>query len=143
MILMNTTHPEIPLLAFIDSDFGEADADQLRAVGEELAAKRHHWVLGEPRFVDETDDQGVRTVGILHHLYAAFDETGRLLDEGIDREQLDEVRTIVAALQSVSARTGIDLGLELDGDSVGWVERGRLTEDLRVGLLEAWASRFA
>jgi hypothetical protein len=43
----------------------------------------------------------------------------------------------------VSAESGIDIGFELDQDSVGWIENGELGESLRVGLLEAWAARFA
>lgn len=140
---MAIAHRHIPLLAFIDSDFDENQLDDLRQSAARLAASREEWLLGAPRFIDETDEAGIRTVGIAHQVYAAFDDAGRLLDEAIDRKQLDEVRALVATLQEVSERNGIDLGLELDGESVGWIEQGDLSEDLRIGLLEAWAARFS
>ena len=120
---------------------GELAVDRLREVARDLRAQRTDWLLGAPEFVDETDDTGIRTVGILHRLYAAYDEEGRPLDESSDRRQFDETRAIVEALQVASASARIDLGLELDGGSVGWIEHGELTDSLRVGLLESWGAR--
>jgi hypothetical protein len=141
---MEILHPVISLLAFVDSDFVEDDVDQLRQLAEDLAASPVGWLLGPPQLVDETDhEDGVRTVGLVHHVYAAFDARGALLEESVDRQQLEEVRELIAGLQAVSARSGIDVGLELDDDSVGWIEQGELTQSLRVGFVEAWASRFA
>ncbi len=142
MTIVDMNHPVVPLLAFIDSEFDEEHVQALRELVSGLAVARAEWVLGPPQFVDETDDAGIRTVGILHHVYSAFDDAGRLLDEEIDRTQLEEVQALVDGLQRLGRRTGVDVGLELDGGSVGWVEHGEITEDLRVGLLEAWAARF-
>lgn len=141
---MEILHPVISLLAFVDTDFVEHDVDQLRQLAEDLAANPDGWLLGPPQLVDDTNQEdGVRTVGLVHHLYAAFDERGALLDEAVDHQQLEEARALIAGLQTVSAHTGIDVGLELDGDSVGWIEQGDVTEALRVGFLEAWSSRFS
>ncbi len=142
--LVELSHPVISLLAFVDTDFAEHHVDELRQLAEDLAASRDNWLLGRPRFVDESDEEdGVRTVGLVHDVYSAFDDRGALLDEAVDRQQFEEVRALIAGLQAVSARGGIDFGLELDGGSVGCIEQGEVTEDLRVGLLEAWSSRFA
>jgi hypothetical protein len=136
-------HPIVPLLAFVDCDVDERQVAMLAALADELATARDDWVLGPPRFVDETDEVGDRTVGIVHMLYSAFDETRAPLDEDLDRKHLGEVRELVEGLRRVTAGTGIEMGLELDGDSVGWVEQGEMTGDLRVGLLEAWAAKYA
>jgi hypothetical protein len=141
--LTEISQPVVSVVAFVDSDFDEQHVRDLRELADEWASTRGDWVLEPPRFIDETDDAGIRTVGIVHRVYAAFDEDGAFLVEAIDRRLLEEVRWVVAGLQGISGRTGIDLGLELDGESVGWIERGELSEALRVGLLEAWASRFA
>jgi hypothetical protein len=141
---MEISHPVKSLLAFVDSDFVEDDVDHLRQLAEDLAAGPVGWLLGPPQLVDEVDpEDGVRTVGLVHHVYAAFDTRGALLAESVDRQQLEEVRELIAGLQAVSARSEIDIGLELDDDSVGWIEQGEVTQSLRVGFLEAWASRFA
>jgi hypothetical protein len=141
---MEILHPVMSLLAFVDTDFVEHDVDQLRQLAEDLAADPDGWLLGPPQLVDDINQEdGVRTVGLVHHLYAAFDERGALLDEAVDHQQLDEARALITGIQAVSARTGIDVGLELDGDSVGWIEQGDATEALRVGFLEAWSSRFS
>ena len=138
------SHPVIPLICFVDDDVAEDDVDQLRQLARDLSASRQDWLLGPPQLIDDTDEEdGVRTIGLVHHIYAAFDERGALLDEAVDRQQLEEARALIVGLQAVSARAGMDFGLELDGDSVGWIEQGAPTEDLRIGLLEAWASHFA
>jgi hypothetical protein len=100
-------------------------------------------LLGPPEFVDQPEEGGGRTVGAVLRIYAAFDEAGRLLDEARDRAALEDARALIEGLMPVSAESGIDIGFELDQDSVGWIENGELGESLRVGLLEAWAARFA
>jgi hypothetical protein len=140
---METAHPVVSLLAFVDSDFAPHHVEELHQLADDLAARRNDWILGPPRFIDETDEDGVRTVGLIHRVYSAFDDRGTILDDAIDRRQLEEVRALIAGLQALSAASGIDFGVELDCGSVGWVEQGELTADLRIGLLEAWAARFA
>jgi hypothetical protein len=137
-----SSHPVVPLLAFVDSDYAEEDIKRLGQVAADLAA-RADWLLGPPEFVDETDEEGFRTVGLLHRLNAAYDADGQELDEETDRRQFEETQAIVEALQEFSGSTGVDLGLELDGGSVGWIEKGELTQSLRVGLLESWGARFS
>jgi hypothetical protein len=139
---MESNHPIIDLLAFIDGDVDEADVDALSQLAERLAQGNHRWMLGAPQFVDEIDEDGIRTVGLLHKLYAAYDASGRLLDESTDRRSLEEVQLLVSELQSISGSAEIEIGLELGGESVGWIEDGEMTESLRVGLLESWAARF-
>jgi hypothetical protein len=141
---MEASHPVISLLAFVDSDIDETLVDALREATAAIAAERDDWVLGPPELVDESDaGSGIRTVGATLALYAAFDGGGELLDEAIDRRQLEDVRALVAAIEPVSARHGADIGFELDGESVGWLESGAMTDGLRVGLLDSRAARFA
>jgi hypothetical protein len=134
-------HPVVPLLAFVDDDFEESLLEALRQSVADLAAR--DWLIGPPQVVDQVDEFGVRTVGLVHQLYAAYDETGALLDEATDRALLEEARTVVGAVERLSEVAGVDFGIELDGGSVGWVEGGTMTDDLRTGLLDAWAARIA
>jgi hypothetical protein len=135
-------YPIVDLLAFVDDEFDDSLVSRLSDLVADLGSSRS-WTIGPPRVVDQADSSGIRTVGLVQQIYAAFDDGENLLDEATDRAQLAEVRIIVAAVESLSADTGLDFGLELDGGSVGWVEGGSATDDLRVGLIESWAQRFA
>jgi hypothetical protein len=136
------THREITLLAFVDSALTEPQVQTLqRFVADELSAARE-WALAPPRFVDETVDR-IRTVGVTLALRSSFDAEGRLIDEASDRDHYEDVRALVEGLQRFSAEHSLDLGVELDGDSAGWIESGRLSPSLATGLLDAWAARFA
>lgn len=141
MTMSAPNHPITQLVVFIDSDFDDADAHALRDVATALSDHDIDWVRGPPRFVDESDDDGVRTVGLVHEIHAPRDRDDRLLDAATDRRELTEVRTLVDELAKLSAIHQIDLGLELDGDSVGWIEAGQMTTSLRDGLLASWAAR--
>lgn len=143
MMVSSVHHPVVSLLAFIDDEFDDSIVEDLRQLVSDLGGSREGWVIGPPTVVDEVDDAGIRTTGLVHHVFSAHDEGGRLLDEGTDRQLLDEVRTIVSGLERLSRTAGVDFGLELDGGSVGWIEGGSVSDDLRIGLLESWAARFA
>lgn len=135
-------HRAVVLLAFVDDEFDESLVGALSEMAADLAGSRS-WTVGPPEVVDETDELGVRTLGLVHQVYPAFGDEGALLDDATDRALLDEVRVIVSQLEALSESAGVDFGLELDGNSVGWVEQGARSNDLQVGLLDAWAERFA
>jgi hypothetical protein len=129
------------MLAFIDDDPTQAAVAGIKQAAEELRDECE-WVIGPPYFVDETEQEGDRTVGIVLELYSAYDESGEILDPEIDRRHLEEVLALIHAAEKVSADNGIAIGFELNQDSVGWIDAGRWSEDLRAGLVEPWAARF-
>lgn len=115
----------LTLLAFIDSDFDESAAAALQMAVAALCTERE-WLLGPPEFID-VEDAGVRTVGARIQLYAPLSDSGRQLPIDIDRPHFQEVRTFIAGLARVSAESRIELGVELDDDSVGWLCAGNRT----------------
>jgi hypothetical protein len=140
---VESSHPISTLLAFIDSEYDESDVAAVRDAVTAIVGSRDDWLLGPPQFVDQAAEDGGRDVGAVLYFYSSFDENGRLLDEASDRAAMEDARAFIEGLAPVSAEKGIDIGFELDLDSIGWIEKGEVGEDLRVGLLEAWADRFA
>jgi len=129
--------PVASLLAYLDDRSTDEHVTELERVVAELAGSRT-WCTAPPEFVDQVEEAGDRTVGILHEIEAGRDEQGRLLDEQRDRAQLEEVEAIVAALREFGAATDLDIAFELEQDPVGWIEHGEPDDALRIGLLEAW-----
>ena len=133
--------PTQTLFAFIDSDFDESAVLALeRSVGA-LSTERE-WLLGPPEFID-VEDAGVRTVGARIQLFAPLSHTGRELPVDIERTHLDEVLAFIAGLARLSEERRLDLGVELDDDSVGWVSAGEPDDSLTRGLLGEWEARLA
>ena len=64
-------HPIQHLLFFLDSDFDDANVAQLHTVVV-AEGMRRNWTLGPPAFIDDTDPDGVRTVGGALRLYSAL-----------------------------------------------------------------------
>jgi hypothetical protein len=75
--------------------------------------------------------------------YSLVQEGGELV--GIDSVGL---RPRVAQLggfrieSKFSADSGVDIGFELDGEAVGWIEGGEADESLAVGFIGEWESHL-
>lgn len=123
-------HPRQQLL-FIAFD---GDERLLEGVLEEVSAARA-WTLGPPELVDLEDEE--HAAGILK-LYSAQPPWGELLPEEVDRAQLDEATLLVERLTRFSAEQGVELEFELDGETVGSIDRGVVSRDLAEGLLGEW-----
>jgi hypothetical protein len=134
-------YPIQQLLFFLDSDFDDSVVAQLHAV---VVAERirRNWTLGPPTFIDDTDSDGLRTVGGILRLYSALPPWGERLPLAIDRALLEEVRHLIKALARFSAESGVDIGFEVDGEAVGWIAGGEADESLAVGFIGEWGSHL-
>jgi hypothetical protein len=131
----------VTLLAFVDS---ELDDVVISAIQQLVADSRElrYWVTGPPEFVDY-EEGGVRTVGVRLQLLAPRSTAGDPLPGAIDRALLEDVRTLVDALRTTSELHAIDIGFEMDGMSVGWIDRGVGDELLMTGLIGEWEAHLA
>ena len=128
------------LLAFIDSDFDQSAAAALEVAVAALSTERE-WLLGPPEFID-VEEAGVRTVGARIQLYAPLSDKGRELPIDIERTHFEEVRTFIAGLARVSSEYRMELGVELDDDSVGWLSAGEPDDSITRGYLGEWRARL-
>ena len=144
---MDRLHPIQTLLFMLDCQIQPQHAGQVRAAVEGLASKRSKWVLGAPVFIDSTEisitndrhgDQPIRTLGGELQIYSAVPPWSNKLPKEIDRQHYEEVNLIVQHMRQFSEATGLTLGFELDGVSVGWIKAGKLDKMLEIGLLAEW-----
>jgi hypothetical protein len=143
--MLEANHPKQTLLFYFSEDFSEDDVDQLRASVERLGQARR-WPGDAPWLVDETDydvedaaqDQPVRTVGVAYQIYSAMPPWGSKLPPDVDRRQYEEVTTILDEMKQLSARIGRQIGLELDGDDIGRIDKGEEDRSIRIGLMDEW-----
>jgi hypothetical protein len=108
-------------------------------VGE--AATKHRWTLGPPRYVDSTAD-GIRIVGCEVEIHAAPTEDGEAFSPELDRRSLDDTKALIDLLLPVSGRHHVDIGLELGGESVGWLMSGEPDRLVRDGLIGPWEAHI-
>lgn len=130
----------VALLAFAEGDVDESVVAAVDRAVAELRGRRS-WTIGPPDFVDD-EEADVRTVGAQLLLLRPASPTGRLLPAIVDRAHLDEVRTFVGALQRVSKTNAIDIGFELDGEAVGWIDQGLPDDSLTTGLIGEWEAKL-
>jgi len=134
-------YPVQKLVFFLEDDYGEGDVARLRDHISRLAPVRQ-WTIGPPEFIDSresADSQEDRTVGGILPLYSALpDSSSRRLPKELDESHLADVEFLIEQLSAFSAETGLDLGLELDGTAVGWIDDGRPDKLLREGLIGEW-----
>jgi hypothetical protein len=127
-------HPVQTLLLFVASEFESSDVLKIEQLIEDLAATRE-WVIHPPVFVNEEDDE-FPTLGTYLSLYSAFPPETLPLD--LERRTFEEVKELVARIQSLSKESGLDFEVTLDGEDIGSIEGGESDRLLRVGLLEEW-----
>lgn len=124
------------LLAYVCSDFSEADVAELRALATRLADE-HAWTAGLPGFVDETDasscskpgDEPVRTVGIVLPVSTP----------GVTPQSpVSEVESWLGELVRFSREQHVDFEVQLDQTYAGEIRSGELDRLVREGLLQNW-----
>ena len=138
-------HPVAFLLAFVDDELNDGVVRGFRRAVESVTTERT-WVLGPPIFVDSVDeagrtsvlDEAIRTVGCQLSLYSAMAPWGDQLPWEVDARHLEEVKALVSSLSAVSHDFNIDIGFELDDDSVGHILHGEPDELLTDALLGEW-----
>lgn len=124
------------LLAYLSDEFDDDDVTAMSALAADLR-DAHGWKLEAPYFVDETDDGGrtrpedepIRTVGLI-------------LPLSLDGEEQDvpvtDLNVLVEALAGLSSSRHVEIELQLDDDSVGWIVDGDPDDAIREGLLATW-----
>ena len=136
-----TQGPRDELLAFVDDELTDGLVDDiLDAVTR--AAQERVWSLGPPEFIDGNDTEGIRTVGCVLPLHATHDLSSVRIPPDLDGASFEDTKALVAVLASVSLRRHVDIGFELNGDSVGWLQNGEPDASLRDGLIFAWRVRL-
>jgi len=121
------------LLAYISSDFSDADVDDLRRLVERLGMQGR-WSRGTPQLVDQfeedsrtrPEDEPVRTVGI------------RLLVSTPGEHPptaVAEITRVVDALTEFSGAQGVDFELDLEDTHVGEIQSGVPDQLVREGLI--------
>lgn len=138
-------HPVQTLLFFVDDLFSAAQVDQMRSLIENLSRQRP-WVIAAPEFIYSAEvtasaspvDQPIKTLGGELRIYSALPPWDAKLPREIDRQHYLEVEKVVEDLSRFSLDSGLSIGFELDGVSVGWVKNGQPDAMLAKGLLEEW-----
>lgn len=121
------------LLAYIEDDIDEALVRRLRGAIESLAQSRN-W-LSIPTYVYDVEaatsmgDDDIVTLGAHIELAAAGSPN--------DSASLRDVEAFVDFWKDLSISTGKTVGFELDGDAVGWIDDGDVS-DLEDGMIAPW-----
>lgn len=138
-----TGYPEVPLLGYVDGEVAPDTAAALERLVAQLLGSRE-WAGATPEFVDKIDSAAVRTCGMVLWLtdVRASDEPETVSAE-LDRHELADAKAVVDALAGFSAHTGLTVGIEYGGESVGWIEAGRPDKGIREGLIGEWERQIA
>jgi hypothetical protein len=129
------------LIAFAESDLTDDDVRAIEALADELAGGGQAWFAAPPEFVNEVDEHGVRTTGLIHRFPAARDAGGNPVAADVDRQALDEVSAIIVALERLAAAHRLVFGINLDGDTARRIDKDRPGQ-LREALLDPWAAHL-
>ncbi|MEU8616424.1 hypothetical protein [Streptomyces sp. NPDC048623] len=134
---MREDHPVDLLLVSLDAAPNDSAVTPLRPVVEGLARLRP-WVIEPPRFVDEVDAEGRRTVGLTLSLFTALPPWRDEIDEAVDRAHLEEVKLVIHEMCRISAEVGVTFTVYLAGVLVGQIDHGEMDSLLRIGLIGEW-----
>ncbi|XIE79590.1 hypothetical protein AB6O49_19450 [Streptomyces sp. SBR177] len=134
---MREDHPIDPLLVSLGAAPSDVAVASLRPVVENMARLRA-WVIEPPRFVDEVDTEGRRTVGLALSLFTALPPWRDEIDAAVDRAHLEEVKLVIHEMCRFSAEVGESLTAYLAGALVGKIDRGEMDALLRIGLIGEW-----
>lgn len=130
-------YSQLALLGFVDDDLMPDTVTGLgRLVAQLLQARE--WAGAPPEFVDGVDSAGVRTCGVLLWMTDLRASEVATVSAELDRRELADARAVVDALAGFSGRTGLTIGIEYGGESVGWIEAGRPDQGIREGLIGEW-----
>jgi hypothetical protein len=130
-------YPAVSLLGFVDDEVVSDAVAGLEQLVVQLLQTRE-WAGGPPEFVDAIDSAGVRTCGVVLWLTDVRASEAGTVSAELDRRELADAKAVVDALAGFSGRTGLTVGIEYGGESVGWIEAGRPDEGIREGLIGEW-----
>ncbi len=70
-------------------------------------------------------------------MHGTHDQQGTAIPRHLDRASYEDTEALVMLLAPVSRQWQVDIGFELKGESVGWLQSGEPDVSLREGLLAA------
>ena len=142
-------HPQQTLAFFIEDDLSESAVAAMEQLVDHLREARP-WVLGPPAFVDQVDeptgpgaDEPVRTVGGFSLIYSGLPPWGDALPHDVDQAQFEETKLLVERLSAFSRQWHVTIALELDEDSIGWIEDGVPDDSVTDALRGEWERHLA
>jgi hypothetical protein len=132
------------LLFYLVGGVNDFERETVREFVDSLGGA-YEWPVDPPAFVNSTDsssctapcDVPVRTVGGS----LAFHRPERPMNDGLDRADLGACEHLLQCLKTFSSRTGLSVGIEFDGESLGTIERGSIPRAVDEGLLRPWRER--
>jgi hypothetical protein len=137
-------HPKLELLFYIVGDeFDDEDADGMQRLVETLGASRS-WVIAPPEFVDDVveatrdDEEDLPLVGGSLQVFSGYPPWGERIPRQLDRAQFDDVSATIDALREFSREHGLEIAVEYNGSSAGWIRDGVADELITETLLGAW-----
>jgi len=140
---VDLSHPKQELLFYL-TEFANSDVvNELRELIDRLANSRQ-WLIGPPVFMHgeesllkaESASDVIETIGGSLEIYSALPPLKLPLE--IDRQQFDEVTTLINELCFFSRARNLIFEFELDEVYVGAIERGSMDRSLEQGLLGEW-----
>jgi hypothetical protein len=134
-------YPEVSLLGYVD---GEVVPDTVVGL-EQLVAQllqAREWAGAPPECIDNIDSAGVRTCGVVLWLTDVLAPAAVTVSAELDRRELADAKAVVDALAGFSGRTGLTVGIEYGGESIGWIEAGRPDAGICEGLIGEWERRI-
>lgn len=137
---MVTNLPRASSCFYVPQDVDEPDAAALQGALMGIAGGID-WSLGPPQLQVSSDAEAASLLGGQLDLFSA--RLPATLPLEVDRRNLAEVELLIETLRELSQRRGLFLEFELDGESVGSIEDGKLDLSLRAGLLEPWREHLA
>lgn len=138
-------HPRVELFFYVVDGSKAASHEDIARLIVDLTLERD-WLTGPPEFVhtieaDEESEEPLETLGGAFELFSAFPPYVLPID--VDRRQLEEVETILSTLQEYSRATGVEFDVMFNGESIGTVERGKISDELRSIFLDPWRETLA
>jgi hypothetical protein len=136
---LDPDHPKQVLLFSLEQNIDDAIRQKMKAFVEQLADIKE-WINGPPCSVDTRqefeDEEPLETVGGYIEVHSAH--TPWKVPRDIDLRELQDVEVLVAALCQFSRENNLFLSFELNGDSVGDIDRGVMNEMLAEVLIAEW-----
>jgi hypothetical protein len=142
MTNVSPDHPKLQLLFFVAQGVNERIRSDVKAFVAELATSRQ-WLVGPPSFadsrdeeVDESEGPPLDAVGGFIEIYSAYPPW--TLPREIELQHLEEVTTLLTALETFSQERALSFEIAFDNEIIGYVENGSMDEGLAEVFLGEW-----
>jgi hypothetical protein len=145
---ISRNHPRQKLLFAVEGPFDDEMRIRVRECLAKLARSRQ-WLLDPPEYVDHSEepedkergDLPLETLGGVLEIYSAHPP--HQLPKDVDRQCLEDVKSLVSRLMDFSREADVTFEVELDGNFVGAIEAGRMDKSLAEGFIGEWERHLA